>query len=184
MLRKLTFCPVILVSLYLQFFSGITFGQDRKSNVDSLLKIADSVVITRHISLRIPYKYGTYDRATKTKHPDTAEIVMYVVIDGRLNDSLITTKKGLSKNSIKQLGAIFTKISRIEDYDHLFCYFDPHHTIAIYKNGKMEYMDLCLKCQQVVHSKNVYLGEFGTFSVSQWQNLKLFFIKLGFINKK
>jgi len=165
---------ISLVLLSYLIYINYGYCQKRQHNIDSLISIADSVVIKSHIDIIIPSHYIPNDSSTRFgKYIPGFKRQIFENND--LIDSFTIQKQLLSIKSKNRLIHILTTYST-EEYTTANC-FDPHQSIIFYLKTGTEYLDLCFGCQRVRFSNGIRFTN-QTFSSNQWQALEKFFISL------
>ena len=159
----------ILLSLFI-FCSVNSFAQTSQSNLRSFLINADSVIISNHKSLVVAEKpIGV-----------PAEKGEDIVANGKPNYAIILKSYKLDQISIDSLATILTK--EVDGNSNQMACFDPHHTVYIFKNGKLSYLDICLSCHRFSRSKDIETADH-QLTDETWLELESFFANRGIENK-
>lgn len=148
--------------------STITIGQ----NTDLIEKLtsSDSIVAISHQTLET-YRYLNCDSLGNY-------IPAYSLLkDGDIHPDVVVKKVLLNKDQIKVLTLALVSEAKISIIGE--CY-DPHHSILMYKNGELTYLDICFDCRNFHYSVNS--AEL-IISPLNWTNLTSFMNSLGLIRE-
>jgi hypothetical protein len=164
--------------LSLLFFLN-TSGQSRENIKQAQQKIlsADSIVLISHVLTKefAPKITEDWDK-TKKRPPAKETFYPKYLKKGKINQAIIKQRKRILKTEVAEISNIF-KYEIAEEKNQVKCDW-PHHSILIYKNKSLSYIDLCLDCKQINTSKDIALSE-ADLTDNKWENLKLFFKKHG-----
>lgn len=140
-------------------------ASESRSDIKSILQKADSVIITGHSG-----------RALKMlKANGTMPPVPPVLINGRPNYTVIKKQLLLKSDGLNMLAETLSKATQPAKLTK--CDFDPHHSIFIFINGRVSYIDMCFQCLQHETSKDIETTFF--LDEEQYGRLKMFFIERG-----
>jgi hypothetical protein len=174
--------------IYLLLFFGCTnsqnFQEDTNSRVDistaktsesprhamalrSALNTADSIILAGHYSPNEPIK----DERTGKYLPS-----FEVIVNGKLNESIVQERKKLDRKEIKELGDILFSPT-VADSIAAIC-FQPRNGIFIYNSGKLSYIDVCFDCHGFAISRD--LESSVIFDNTKYERLLQFYRKQGF----
>jgi len=140
------------------------------------LQRADSIKLISH---RITEGYAVTPETSIGK-PIIKDTSIYpLLINDKINPKVIIESKTLSK-------AYRNKLVRIFDRDvwqtKMFANCDePQHSILIYKNNKLSYIDICFGCRRIHTSKDIDFSE-SNMELQRWDDILLFF-KSNSLNK-
>jgi hypothetical protein len=152
-------------------FSIITFlgfSQNMHGWISQKFKNADTILLVSHDDTQ---GYAFVDSAGNRlpnpklflgNKPNYTIIKERRIISGRDLDSLIQILAGHFIDSIVTGSG---------------CYM-PHHTIFIFRDGELSYIDLCFWCRSFTTSKD--LDEMHAFDKRTWDELENYFRKFGF----
>ena len=158
-----------LLLLFFLLLSANMFAQSAK--LDHIFLQADSVVLIEHSDregIEIVDSIGN-------------NITPSFFVKGKLNDSIVLQRKNLSKPLVMQLLKVL-KMQNPKNIGSLGQCFIPHHSISIYKNNKISFVDICFGCHNYKVSNNLKPFIFMDFD-KKWEKLEAFFKKNGFIIK-
>jgi hypothetical protein len=143
----------------------ISIGQKsgKKSEERVFFEGADSVLITSHET-----NVGFVDEITEKK------LRIPLIVSNQPNYGIIKEKKWLGKRAIDSLVRIFEQ-PNTTGYGLMGQCFDPHHTIFLFRSGKISYMDICFSCYNAEGSDDILHID----TEKQWLALKRFFRKQG-----
>jgi len=167
------------------FLLGLVFfscnqSVDKQVQINNTKSIIDS---QREVNLLVRDKLKNADSIVLISHQGNifdsikGEVLPEMLIKGRINKSIITEQIKISNKAINVLADI---IALPTNYDSIALYkcFDPHHTIFIYNNKKISYIDMCFECWGLRTSED--LKEIRGYELYKWHRIENFFGSLGF----
>jgi hypothetical protein len=156
--------PVCILLLLLH--TSNASAQKQLTKIKSMLLNADSILLTSHIapSAIIMENEDPNDRK--------------LVINDSINTKFIKERKLIDKTTILQLASLITKPFRDDVIYEGRC-FIPHHTIYVFKNRLISYIDICFHCQEIMCSEDIIFPQ-EDFDQLTWKNLEKFFLRQGF----
>ena len=172
------------IHLSILSFSFLLFATTKGQSSEKIKQVqqkvlsADSVVLISHL-LTAEFAPKIVEDWDKTKKkPSLKKNAPYpkYLKNGKINLAIIKQRKVISKIEIVELSQIL-KNEIVEETNLIKCDW-PHHSILIYKNGTLSYIDLCFDCMHINTSKDINLSE-ADFTENKWEKLKLFFKKHG-----
>jgi hypothetical protein len=95
-----------------------------------------------------------------------------ILVDGKLNKSIIKRTVTLSATEKERLGKILAR--RPKGLSESATCFDPHHTIAIYRLGRCYPVELCFGCRNTRQPSKIKLSYYD-FDDRKWEELSKFF---------
>ena len=174
---------LLVISLVLSL-SFCSYGQTLENIVTlrSLFTKADSIILISH---ETTYPYGVNSAEIPLGlENDTLEMNKYnrnkinythFIINGDINRSIIVDAIQLSKIAVEDIVRIITRQVMKKTWSPAKC-DEPHHSILIYKKGKLSYFDICFSCFTIHTSKDVDFTEF-YMDDQKWDELKGIFIR-------
>lgn len=157
-----------MILVFSTLCSLISFGQ----NTDLLdkLKTSDSIVVINHKTLD---KYRSVTCDSLGNYIEGYSLLR----DGNINPEVVVKKVLLNSEQTKVIVSYLS--AEVEGSEVGYC-FDPHHSILMYQNGELSYLDICFICSNFEYSvDSIDL----TFSSFHWTNLTSFMNSLGLIRK-
>jgi hypothetical protein len=135
----------------------------------------------------VSLKFKNADSVLLVSHQDTEGIVIVddagnriplpkLIIKGKPNCKIIKERQIISGKQLDELIQILNRPIKSE-IDVGKCYM-PHHSIFLFKNGKLSYIDLCFSCRGFETSDD--LKKVDHFDERQWEELEKLFVRLGF----
>jgi hypothetical protein len=177
---------LLLLALTLTFSSA--FSQDTRFWLGAALVHADTVWLISHKDIRglqsakvVQSKgAGSVQRVTGAQLDSMAKLPVedQLLLNGRLNPSLINTQKPLPRPYLDSLAMILTAIIEFDHVDPPLC-FDPHNAIVWSKDGKLSYIDLCFHCHMYSASSDLTQLRGKNFGARKWAALEKFFTQQG-----
>jgi hypothetical protein len=157
---------IILFALLIKSQIGVC--QDHNNALLNKFIFADSVVLVSHMSL---------NGIDRTIVLSSAENESYLVKRDSINASLIKQRHSLKNISdVKFLWFTLTRENHDSIIEEISC-FDPHHTVLIFKERMISFIDICFECRHFVTSKDITLSD--QLSKETWEILERFFRKKG-----
>jgi len=99
-----------------------------------------------------------------------------LIINGKPNYKIIKERQIVSG---KQLDELIQIINRpIKNGSWVAKCYMPHHSIFLFKNGKLSYIDVCFSCRKFETSRD--LNKIYQFDDRKWEELEKLFARLGF----
>lgn len=149
--------------------TSVTIDSYKEINLrlKAIIRASDSVVLISHLG---PETLRIRDSVHKVDHK--------LVVDGKLNKTIIMERKSLSGNEIDELISILLKPTNADSVELLKC-SNPEHAILIFKEDKLSYLNLDFSfCSGLGTSSD--LSELKGYQKSKYKVLEEFFIKKGF----
>ncbi len=139
--------------------------------------------------IKLRSKFMGADSVVLVSHDDTQGVAIVdslgnniplpkLIIGAKPNYAIIKERKVLNSKQIDTLIRILARPfsdKRIETYK---CYM-PHHSIFIFKNGKISFIDLCFWCHGFETSSDLNKF-FYAFDNQKWEELESFFKQFEF----
>ncbi|TCJ16203.1 hypothetical protein EPD60_07600 [Flaviaesturariibacter flavus] len=144
------------------------FGQAH-SSLESMILQADRVLLISHDDVFV----GVRKEAVPGEHNNSKPLPA-LVVNGRLNRSVVKQQKALPKSALEGLIEAFKLPREGYRYTPAKC-FEPHHSLVLLRNGQASYVDLCFQCRQLSASQDLS-GEELLFS---WEKVAAYFRKHG-----
>jgi hypothetical protein len=137
-------------------------------NLAIQFRTADSIVLISHKSLH----YNVRDIK------DPRQIWRHTVENGKINAALVLEKKKLDlQQSDDLLKTLLEPYLEKIPIDKAMCSFNPHHTIVLYHEGKISWIDICFDCDQYFRAGDL------KFSIpvfrEKWKRLSSLFFQYG-----
>jgi hypothetical protein len=132
-------------------------------------------------------KFKNADSVLLASHEDTEGIVIVdyagnriplpkLIIKGKPNYKIIKERQIVSGKKLDELIQILNRPIK-SGFDVGKCYM-PHHSIFLFKNGRLSYIDVCFLCRRFETSDD--LKKIDHFDERQWEELGKLFARLGF----
>jgi hypothetical protein len=144
-------------------------GQKRLDNLKAQFQSADSVVIVSHEATA---GIGLMDEKTGKHLP-----LPKLIVNSRLNETIIHEKRVLNDTSIQRLNAIITRPFQDSVLEKANC-FIPHHAVVIFKKRKASFVDICFGCRGIETSKDIKMTSWDIDN-RKWNELIVFFKQHG-----
>lgn len=138
-------------------------------NIRAKFLQADSVLLISHVLTS-----GSTDLVTDKSGKD---ISPNLFIAGTLNRKIIKERKLIKGTELEKLIQILTRPFHDTVSSQGGC-FIPHHSIFIFKNETVSYIDICFHCSSIKKSED--LDKLELFDEIRWIALKAFFKSKGF----
>ncbi|WP_018341434.1 hypothetical protein [Cytophaga aurantiaca] len=148
--------------------SSSALSQDNSNWLVKKIKAADTVLLISHKATA-----GEYYKDSTGKISPPPELI----IANKLNGSIVIESKVLAGVERQTLSRILTQPLQSKNTAMANC-FIPHHAILLIKDGKISYIDVCFRCHRFKESKD--LENIEDFDNHKWNELKSFFVELGF----
>ena len=120
---------------------------------------ADTILLTGHL--------GRVDSGDNSRVTNPA-----VIINGKLNDSIIKTRYIVKKGEIDSM--LSNMLDTSSEYVPKKCGFNPHHAIILIKGKSLSYINICFDCQEFETSED--LKWLNKFDFNNWKNLEAFYV--------
>ena len=151
------------------FGSTSLLGQDVNKAIAQQITTADSVLIISHL---ITKEYAV--RVEDLPGEGQKYIEPPAFLNGRVvNDSIVKQKRLLSNTERQELSAILGLSINKTRFSATTCFY-PRHSILIYRQGDMSYIDICFSCRAVVSSVDIEISR-ANFIEKKWTLLEQFF---------
>ncbi|MFT6981953.1 MAG: hypothetical protein ACJAUD_000720 [Crocinitomicaceae bacterium] len=157
-----------LLFYFILFNLNIGFGQN--TAFLKKLKNSDSIVAISHKTLD-KYRFNKCDSLGNFIPGQS------LLKSDDINPDVIVKKFRLSTEQINEL--VFELSSEVKVSGVGAC-IDTHHSILMYSKGKLDYLDICFRCQNFTYSIS---SDKLAFSYLHWANLEFFMNSLGLIRK-
>ncbi|HEV3413404.1 MAG TPA: hypothetical protein VG101_13060 [Puia sp.] len=144
------------------------FSQENESWLSLKFKNADSVLLISHEDTQGVAIVD--DAGNRIPLPE-------LIIKGKPNYEIIKERQIISGKRLDRLVQILNRPleNRIIEVGKCFI---PHHTIFLFKNGKLSYIDVCFWCRGFETSED--LNKICRFDDRKWDELEKLFTGLGF----
>lgn len=152
---------IIAICIFLVSCGQLEEKNDQTS-AQNFIKGVDSVILISH---------ETYDLSPPDPKTNLLSTKSSLLLNEKLNNEIIKERIRITKEDGLNLGKILDE--KVEDDIKYSACFDPHHTIIVYKNSKISFIDICFSCYGKV-SKDFLFEE--TMSYSKYKKLKKFFL--------
>lgn len=133
------------------------------------LKNADSVVLVSHIDHTLNV-LADGDVEAISRQP--------LVINSLPNNRIIKERRVINSSSLDTLVKILLLNSNDDSFEKASCYM-PHHTIFLFKENDLSYIDFCFQCQRFETSKDL-LNAIVDIGNQKMEKIRLFYKSLGF----
>jgi hypothetical protein len=100
-----------------------------------------------------------------------------LIVQGKPNYEIIRERQIIRGEQLERLVQILDRPFKSRTIEAGKCYM-PHHSIFIFKNSKLSYIDLCFWCRG--HETSEDLNKIYEFDNRKWEELERFFESLGF----
>src|SRR5579863_5814126 len=133
-------------------------------------------------------KFKNADSVLLVSHEDTKGVTIVddagnriplpeLMIKGKPNYKIITERQIISGKQLDRLIQILNSPDTSRVIEESKCYM-PHHTIFLFKNGKLSYIDICFSCRRFETSDDLY--RISKFDDRKWDELEKLFERFGF----
>jgi len=158
-----------LISFLFIIVSLQASGQKSLDFLKTQILTADSVIIVSHEATA---GISLVDEKTGKELP-----LPKLLVNGRLNETIIHEKKVLKDTAIQRLSSIITRPFQDSVIERGMC-FIPHHAIVIFKKRKASFVDICFGCRGIETSKDIKMTSLDIDN-RKWEELRDFFIQHG-----
>jgi hypothetical protein len=152
-----------------------------------LFLLAPFVCISQNNESWLSLKFKKADSVLLVSHEDTEGVVIVddagnrspppgLIIKGKPNYKIIRERQIIGGKQLDQLIQILSRPIK-SGIDEAKCYM-PHHSIFLFKNGKLSYIDVCFSCRKFETSGD--LKKINQFDEPKWEELEKLFTRLGF----
>ena len=159
-----------------------------KSLLPILFLLSSSLCISQNAASWLNAKFKNADSILFVSHDDTQGVAIIdsagnkiplpeLIINKNPNYKIIKERQIISGQQLDTLIHILDRPFRSKTVEGSECYM-PHHTIYIFKNGELSYIDLCFWCRGFETSED--LNKIYKFDNRKWKELENFFKRLGF----
>ncbi len=138
------------------------------AKLQKLLLSADSVILVGHENTGLEI----IDSKTGRTLPNQS-----IVTHGQINHAIIVDKVKLSSQETQYLADIIAVKYEPKTITMSRCFF-PNHSILIFTQQKISYIDICFGCHRIQHSSDIRLADH-EFDQYRWEQLKRFFKSSG-----
>jgi len=159
----------ILISLLVFLVLLEVSGQNRLNYLKTQLLSADSVIIVSHEATA---GIGLVDEKTGKHLPPPK-----LIVNGRLNETILHEKWVLKNTSIQRLSSIITRPFQDSVIERGMC-FIPHHAVVIFKKRKTSFVDICFGCRGIETSRDIKMTAWD-IDFRKWEELRDFFKQHG-----
>jgi hypothetical protein len=132
-------------------------------------------------------KFKNADSVLLVSHEDTEGVVIVddagnrsppprLIIKGKPNSEIIKERQIVCGKQLDELIQIINRPIKSGSWVGK-CYM-PHHTIFLFKNGELSYIDVCFSCRKFETSRD--LKKIYQFDDRKWDELEKLFARLGF----
>ncbi|HNO71642.1 MAG TPA: hypothetical protein PKO16_07725 [Bacteroidia bacterium] len=150
-----------IILFILLFLCNIQIFSQKSTAKEQFIE-SDSVILVSH-----------EDTGGENWSPSDGEFPKLLTVEGNLNTKLIRERHRLQNQQIVSLASLITaKSNNTSLVEEKGCY-KPHHSILVYKNGLIQFIELCFECQNFKTSKE--FSSIVYFDNYQWGELKKFF---------
>jgi hypothetical protein len=153
---------ILILLVFLTLFKAS--GQDRFAKLKTLMLTSDSIFLVSHESTT---GIILVNERTGKKVP-----LPKLIVNGRLNKSIIHETRIIKDSSIESLINILTRPFQDSIIEIGKC-FMPHHAVIIFKKGKISFIDMCFTCKGIETSKDIKLT-ISDFDDRKWNELMHF----------
>ena len=133
-------------------------------------------------------KFKNADSVLLVSHEDTKGVTIVddagnriplpeLIIKGKPNYKIIRERQIIGGEQLDRLIQILDSPDTSRILEEAKCYM-PHHTIFLFKNGKLSYVDICFSCKRFETSDDLY--KISKFDDRKWDELEKLFAGFGF----
>jgi hypothetical protein len=99
------------------------------------------------------------------------------LINGRINKKIVIERYKLTNQDKEGINNIFLRQVNLDTVQMIKC-DQPAHSILLYHDKKLSYIDICFGCKKIHTSNNINLDE-SNFDDQKWNELKYYFKSKG-----
>lgn len=172
----------ILISSLAIIFLGCNLNKENTSTTENN-KPTPRFDTQKEINLRIKEYILRSDSVILISHigndSDTGRLATLpeIVLSNRINSKIIKERRLITGSAMDSTIDILLLPTDQDSAINTAC-FDPHHSIVIFKNNQISYIDMCFHCLGLRTSKD--LEELNGYEVAKWEKMILLFKHFGF----